>query len=130
VETKKTESYFVTGINSADGTGFLSHNPTIQRNMSRLSTVYESQNDKTALSSPSNGSAHFVFENDPWIPRLVNSGRWELLSQSSNMLSTVSQPSPIRESLKDSLDLDMFSISDSFRQLRATRPTRASISNS
>ncbi|PQE04295.1 Het and ankyrin domain protein [Rutstroemia sp. NJR-2017a BBW] len=39
--------------------------------------------------------------------------RWELLSQSSNMLSTDSQPSPTTESLEDSLDSDMYSISDS-----------------
>jgi hypothetical protein len=113
VDTKKTKSHFVTGTISADGPGFLSHNPTIQRNMGGLSAVSESQNDETALSSPSNRSAHSVFENDPWTPCSVNLGHWELLSQSSNILSTISQPSPTMESLRDSLDSDMFSISDS-----------------
>jgi hypothetical protein len=81
--------------------------------MGGLSAVSEYQNDETPLSSPSNGSAHSVFENDPGTPRSVNSGRWELLSQGSNVLSIVSQPFPAMESLSDLLDSDMFSISDS-----------------
>ncbi len=71
----------------------------------------DSQNGETALSSPSIGSVHSMSEDYLRTPRTENITRSELLSQGSNMFSTDSQLSPTTDSLEDSLDSDMLSIS-------------------
>jgi hypothetical protein len=108
-----TSARFVTEKNSVDGPGFLSRNSTIPRDIGVLSAISVPQNNDTVFSFPSNGSVHSVFEDDPQTPRSENLERWQLLSHSSDMLSTNSQPSLTTESLEDSLDSGMYSISDS-----------------
>jgi hypothetical protein len=81
--------------------------------MERLSAFSESQNEETASISPSIGHVYSVLENDPSILRTNISGGSELLSQGLNFFSADTQPSSTTESLEDSLDSDMFSISDS-----------------
>lgn len=110
--------------NSADGPEFPSHNPNAPGKMGGLRAAAESRNDETAFSTPSIQSVHSVsvLKNDPQTPHSEESERWGLLSQGSNMFSADSQLSPTTESLDDSLDSDMFSISESSDEVELLDP--------
>jgi hypothetical protein len=102
----------VTETNPVNGPEFSSHNLSAARNIRRLSALSESLNYETSLSSPSIGSGPSTLVNDPRTPGTCNLELSDLLSQRSNMFSKDSQPSETTESLENSLDSDMFSISD------------------
>ncbi|KAH8769340.1 hypothetical protein BGZ57DRAFT_929659 [Hyaloscypha finlandica] len=90
--------------------------------MGRLSTLAESQNDEIRLSSHSIESAHSVVLNDARTPRKNNTDSSGLLLKGSNMLSEGYQHAPTVDSPEDSLDSDMFSISDSSDDVELLNP--------
>jgi hypothetical protein len=107
VDTKTRQLRFLAETNPADGLNFSSHYRTVARNHSK------SEDDGTPSRSPSIGSVYSVLENLPLSPCAENPECSELLSDDPNMFSADSQFSPRTESREDSLDSDMFAISDS-----------------
>jgi len=110
-DTKTAQSRAMTETDTAHAPGIPSLDMTAARNFGRSSAPSESQY-KMTLRSPNPRSVHFVSENDLRAIPMENIERSELLSNGPNMSSTEFQLSPRAESLENSLDSDMLSISD------------------
>jgi hypothetical protein len=114
VDTKAVQFRPLAEINSVDGPGIFSNNLTATRKHRILSALPESQNKDTVLSSSTTiGVIHPISEND--LPSLgkENSKSLGLLANDPNLLLADSQLGSTMESLKDSPNSDLLSISDS-----------------
>lgn len=109
VHSRAIQSRFATQPGPADSPQNFSHNLTATQNNGELSTCL---GQGAFVRSPSIESVPYVFKNDPPTSCIESPEGSESLFQKPNLLAPNSWLSPTTNSSGDSLDSDMFSISD------------------